>query len=200
MAQRDDDKLRDEGQQRMKALLDGGGPHVVLRATLMPDNQPVFSGYRPQLWIGQTNEAGERVYCDEHCAAQRLCLGELESSNYAASHFGEPTLDHRRIVERQRSDCRPRVRPMHARIRHTGAAAHSSTAALTSLMPAAPTQTHRHQQEKHQPPHTHWTTEGPQRFTSLAPILRLTLADIRPRPTYLGISPECLPEAGDEHS
>jgi len=91
---------------------------------------------------------------DEYCAAQRLCFGEPESSNDPASRFGEPPLDHRRIVKRQRSGCRPRVRPLHARIRHTDAAAHRSAAALTGHMPAAPTQTYRHQQGKHQPPHT----------------------------------------------
>jgi hypothetical protein len=62
--ERDDDRLRLEGHERLKARLAGGEPYAVLRATLAPDHQPVFSDYRPQLWIGQTMESGEHVYWD----------------------------------------------------------------------------------------------------------------------------------------
>jgi hypothetical protein len=79
MSQRDDDKLREDGHQQMKELLDRGNPYAVLRATLMPDHQPVFSNYRPQLWIGQTKESGERVYWDAFWLIHERRLGPGES-------------------------------------------------------------------------------------------------------------------------
>jgi hypothetical protein len=46
------------------------------------------------------HSARRLVRYDEYGAAQRLCFGELESSDHATPRLGELPIDHRRIVKR----------------------------------------------------------------------------------------------------
>lgn len=69
MTEPDWERQIDDAHNNLKRAKDAGEPHFILRAQVVSTqdggrHKPVFSGYRPQLWIGQRLESGEKMYWD----------------------------------------------------------------------------------------------------------------------------------------
>jgi hypothetical protein len=59
----------DDVHERLERAKASGEPHFILKAHVVSTQEggrrkPVFSGYRPQLWIGQRLETGEKMFWD----------------------------------------------------------------------------------------------------------------------------------------
>ncbi len=69
MTEQDWEGQIDDAHDRLKRAKGAGEPHFILMAHVLSAQEggrhkPVFSGYRPQLWIGQRLESGEKMFWD----------------------------------------------------------------------------------------------------------------------------------------
>jgi translation elongation factor EF-Tu-like GTPase len=69
MSEADWDRQIDDAHARLERAKESGEPHFILKAYVVSTQEggrrkPVFSYYRPQLWIGQRLETGEAMFWD----------------------------------------------------------------------------------------------------------------------------------------